>query len=48
MFSKLKEFLRRAAARTRDARYEALGEALDQVSVEDILGWFRQAGLCAT
>jgi transposase len=48
MFSKLKEFLRRAAARTRDALYDALGEALDLVSAEDILGWFRQAGLCAT
>jgi transposase len=45
--SKLKEFLRRAAARTVDGLYEALGEALKLVSAEDILGWFRQAGLCA-
>ena len=48
LFSKLKEFLRRAAARTRDGLYEALAEALTLVSAEDILGWFRKAGLCAT
>jgi transposase len=48
MFSKLKEFLRHAAARTRDSLYDALGEALKLVSAEDILGWFRQAGLCAS
>jgi transposase len=48
LFSKLKELLRRAAARTRDGLYDALGEALRLVSAEDILGWFRQAGLCAT
>jgi hypothetical protein len=47
LFSRLKEFLRQAAARTRDGLYEALGEALKLVSAEDILGWFRQAGLCA-
>jgi transposase len=48
LFSKLKEFLRRAAARTRDGLYDAPGEALRMVSAHDILGWFRQAGLCAT
>jgi len=48
LFSKLKEFLRQAAARTRDSLYEALGEALRLVSADDILGWFRQAGLCAS
>jgi transposase len=47
LFSKLKEFLRQAAARTRGCLYEALGEALKLVSAEDILGWFRRAGLCA-
>ena len=35
-------------ARTRDSLYDALGEALKLVSAEDILGWFRQAGLCAS
>jgi transposase len=48
MFSKLKESLRHAAARTRDSLYDALGEALKLLSAEDILGWFRQAGLCAS
>jgi transposase len=48
MFSKVKEFLRRVAARTRSHLYEAIGEALGKVTVHDILGWFQQAGLCAT
>jgi transposase len=48
MFSKFKEALRRAAARTKDHLVEAIGDALKTVSAQDILGWFRQAGLCAT
>jgi transposase len=48
MFSKVKEFLRRVAARTKGNLYEAIGEALRQVTTQDILGWFRQAGLCVT
>jgi transposase len=48
MFSKVKEFLRRVAARTKGALYDAIGDALSQVTVQDILGWFQQAGLCAT
>ena len=48
LFSKLKELLRRVAARTKEAVYDAVGEALKLVSAEDILGWFRHAGLCAT
>jgi transposase len=48
MFSKVKEILRRVAARTKGDLYEAIGEALGQVTVQDILGWFQQAGLCAT
>jgi transposase len=46
LFSKAKEFLRSAAARTTDAVYAALGEALAAVCPEDILGWFRSCGLC--
>jgi transposase len=46
MFSKFKEFLRRAAARTRDHLVEVIGEGLKTVSAQDILGWFQQAGLC--
>jgi transposase len=48
MFSKVKEALRRAGARAKAELYDALGEALKQVTLEDILGWFRHAGLCAT
>jgi transposase len=48
MFAKLKGFLRRAAARTRDHLVGTIGEALKRVSVPDILGWFQQAGLCVT
>ena len=48
MFSKVKEFLRRVAARTKGVLYGAIGEALRQVTPRDILGWFQQAGLCAT
>ena len=48
MYSKVKGYLRRAAARTEDRLYEALGEALRRVTPQDILGWFRKAGLCAT
>jgi transposase len=48
MFSKVKEFLRRVAARGKGALYDAIGEALRQVTPQDILGWFRHAGLCAT
>lgn len=48
MFSKVKEFLRRVAARTKGNLYEAIGEALDRVTARDILGWFQNAGLCAT
>lgn len=48
MFSKIKTYLRRAAARSKEDLYAALGEALKSVTPEDILGWFRHAGLCAT
>jgi transposase len=47
LFSKVKEFLRRVAARTTGDLSVAIGEALRQVTVEDILGWFQQAGLYA-
>ena len=48
MYSKVKQGLRRAAARTKPKLYEALGEVLRQITPQDILGWFRHAGLCAT
>jgi transposase len=48
MDSKVKEFLRRIAARTKGDLDEAIGEALKAVTPEDIIGWFKDAGLCAT
>lgn len=47
MFSKFKEALRRLGARAKDQLYDAIGEALRGVTIQDILGWFRQAGSCA-
>jgi transposase len=48
MFSKVKQYLRRAAARTECGVYDAVGAALRRVTTQDILGWFQHAGLCAT
>lgn len=46
MFSKFKECLRRLGARAKDHLYNAIGKALREVTLQDILGWFRQAGSC--
>jgi transposase len=43
-FSKIKEILRRASARTRQALLEALGEALSAISLRDARGLFEHAG----
>ena len=48
MYSKVKAFLKRIAARTKGDLYEAIAEALKKVTPEDIIGWFKHAGLCAT
>jgi transposase len=48
MYSKVKGILRHIGARARGALYDALGEALRSVTTQDILGWFRHAGLCAS
>jgi transposase len=45
MWSKVKGFMRSAAARTTEAVYDALGGALRQIRVQDIVGWFRSCGL---
>lgn len=45
LFSKVKEFLRRVAARVKGDRYDAIGEALKEVTDQDIIGWFQNAGL---
>jgi transposase len=46
LFSKSKEFLRRVGARAKESLYDAIGAGLREVTPEDILGWFRHAGLC--
>jgi transposase len=47
MYSKVKALLRRIAARAKGDLYDAIGEALKQVTPEDIIGWFNHAGLSA-
>jgi transposase len=48
MYSGVKEFLRRVAARTKGDLYDAIGEALEEVTPQDIIGWFKEAGLSAS
>jgi transposase len=43
-FSKVKAHLRKAAARTREALVEAMGEALSAVTPQDATGWFVHCG----
>jgi transposase len=43
-FSKVKAFLRRAGARTREALQEAICQALLTVTAQDAQGWFRHCG----
>jgi transposase len=43
-FSKVKTFLRRVGARTHEALQDAIGLALETVTVADALGWFTHCG----
>jgi transposase len=43
-FSKLKPLLRRAEARTQDARDAAISAGLVQITATDAIGWFRYCG----
>src|SRR5215203_4953096 len=43
-FSKIKQFVRKAGARVREALVEAIGRALATVTPEDAAGWFAHAG----
>jgi transposase len=43
-FSKLKIYLRRAGARTREALEEAIGQALLTITAQDARGWFSHCG----
>lgn len=48
MWSKVKEFLRDAKARTEEELYEAIGAALKTVKSQDAEGWFRSCGYAAS
>jgi transposase len=43
-FSKLKAALRRIGARTHDALFEAIAQALKTITAQDALGWFTHCG----
>ena len=43
-FSKLKTFLRRVQARTRQALEAAIGEGLQTITAQDARGWFEHCG----
>jgi len=43
-FSKIKGILRKAEARSREALVEAMGKALDAVTVRDVRGFFEHCG----
>ena len=45
-WSKVKEILRSAAARTVDELQEAIKMALDKITEKDIKGWFKHCGYC--
>ena len=47
-FAKIKNFLRKAAARTKEALVEAIGVALSAVSAQDARGFFEHAGYRST
>jgi transposase len=43
-FSKIKNIVRKAGARTREALVEAISEALSAITLEDVAGWFAHCG----
>lgn len=47
MWSKVKEFLRKAKARTKEDLYDAIGRALTMVTPQDSRGWFSSCGYTA-
>ena len=44
MWSKIKEYLRAAEARTHDALITAIGEALAKITPQDAINWFASCG----
>jgi transposase len=43
-FSKIKNIVRKAAARTRQALVEAIALAISALTLEDVAGWFAHCG----
>ncbi len=43
-FSKIKNIVRKAAARTREALVEAIALAISAITLEDVAGWFAHCG----
>jgi transposase len=43
-FSKVKNIVRKAQARTREALVEAISLALSAITLEDAMGWFAHCG----
>lgn len=48
MWSKIKELLRAAKARTREALEKAIAQALNKISARDAAGWFQSCGYTIT
>lgn len=48
MWSKVKTFLRRAKARTKEDLYDAIGAALKTVTAQDATNWFSSCGYTAS
>jgi len=46
-FSKIKAWLRKAGARTREALEAAIAEALDRITTADALAYFNHCGFCS-
>jgi len=44
MWSKIKAYLRKVEARTKEALWQAIGDALKTVTASDALGWFEACG----
>src|SRR5215207_9195135 len=47
-FAKVKDLLRKAVARTKEALVEAIGAALSEVTIADVRGFFEHAGYRTT
>jgi transposase len=48
MWSKIKEFLRAAKARTQETLYNAIAAALKTITSKDAIGWFQSCGYVAS